>query len=412
MKLRPAFLRHSVSFVLLTCLLSAVTAGAAGPNSVQGGRSDERIVIAGSGAGEAKADLPSKDDISTICIEAKSGLVISEHNSQTPRPPASMVKMMHFLLVAEGLREGKWRLDTPVTVTENGAVNEGTRVFLKADDVFTVDELMAAMAVASANDAGMAIAEGLWGSEEACLKRMNERAAELGMTNTTFRTAHGLPADDGQEDDMTTALDMAILAQYCVLAPAILKWTSQKEIRFRPTDEPKASTNKLLARMPDCDGLKTGYTRAAGFCVTATAERDDIRLIAVVMGTKSVSARFDIAEQLLEQGFAAVCRKRLMAAGDAMEAAAPVCNCEIAATRLVAAEDLWVVVTKTEVEQLEVVYEHPRLIQAPARAGTVVGEVRGELAGHPLGSVSLVLSGDIEEAGWRWKLTGSVRPRL
>jgi len=359
--------------------------------------------------GAAPALLP---EASTICIEAQSGLVITEQNADLQRPPASMLKMMLLLLVAEGIHEGKWSLDTLITVSTHARAMGGTQVYLKEGEVIKLDDFMSAICVASANDAAMAVAEGLWGNEEACKKRMNERALELGMTNTVFNSVHGLPPSSGEESDLTTARDMARLSQFCVLDPVIMRWVGQKELVFRPEDAPIANTNKLLGRMPDCDGIKTGYTHGAGFCITATARRNDIRLIGVVMGVDGPRDRFEIARELLEQGFAQVTRKRVLAKGDPVGEPIRVTNCETEKVRLTAAEDLAVIVKNEDVGKLEVkVPAAPAFLQAPIAAGTVLAEASVQLQGKELGSVALVPPADLPEAGLRWKLVHSIMPR-
>lgn len=246
-------------------------------------------------------DVP--EGVSAICVEAESGRVLFEKDADVARPPASMVKLIQMLLVCEGLRHGEWTLDTPVRVTRNAERMGGTQVFLKAGEAHELGDLMKAVAVASANDAAMAVAEGLWGSKEAYLERANERMRQLGMTNTTFRSVHGLPPEKGELPDATTARDMALLARACVREPLIREWTSMQELVFRPGQATQYNTNKLLWRMADCDGLKTGYIRAAGYCVTGTAQRDGARLIVVVMGHPNNNGRFALARDLLETGF-------------------------------------------------------------------------------------------------------------
>lgn len=255
---------------------------------------------------QSSGALAEPGAVSALCIEAESGRVLSERNADAVRPPASMIKMMQMLLVSEGIRNDRWTLGTPITVTRHARRMGGTQVFIHEGDVFALGTLMEAVVVASANDAAMAVAEGLWGSESAYLLRVNERARELGMNRTEFHSVHGLPPDRGEQPDRSTARDMALLARKCVQNPQILAWTRMKRVRVRPGETPYLNTNKLLTRMPDCDGLKTGYIRAAGFCITATAERDGVRLIAVVMGHRSGHGRFELAEKLLEDGFAAV----------------------------------------------------------------------------------------------------------
>lgn len=357
----------------------------------------------------AEVPLP---EVSTLCIEAQSGLVISEQNADVVRPPASMLKMMIMMLVAEGVHNGSWTMDTEITVTKHAQGMGGTQVYLKEGDKFKLSELMAAVCVASANDAAMAVAEGLFGSEEACKKRMNERAAELGMAHTTYHSVHGLPPSKGEECDMTTARDMARLGQFCVLDPLIMSWVGQKELVFRPGDAPHQSTNKLLVQMPGCDGIKTGFTYGAGFCITATAVRNDIRLIAVVMGADQRKERFDLAKELLEGGFAQVSKKRILAKGDPVGDAFRILNCETDKVRLTAADDLTVVVKNDDVAKIEVkVIDPPPYLEAPIQAGAPLLTASVQLAGKELGKVGVVANTDLPEAGWRWKLVRSIRPR-
>ena len=359
--------------------------------------------------GAAPAPLP---EASTICIEAQSGLVITEQNADLRRPPASMLKMMLLLLVAEGIHEDKWSLETPITVSKHARAMGGTQVYLKEGEVIKLGELMSAVCVASANDAAMAVAEGLWGNEEACKNRMNERALDLGMTNTVFNSVHGLPPSSGEEPDLTTARDMVRLGQFCVLDPMIMGWVGQKELVFRPGDAPIANTNKLLGRMPDCDGIKTGYTHSAGFCITVTARRNDIRLIGVVMGVDGPRDRFEIARELLDQGFAQVTRKRVLAKGDPVGEPIRVTNCETEKVRITAAENLAVIVKNEDVGKLEVkVPAAPAFLQAPIAAGTVLAQASVQLQGKELGSVALVPPAELPEAGLRWKLVHGLTPR-
>ena len=349
--------------------------------------------------------------VSTICVEAQSGLVLAEQNADLPRPPASMAKMMLFLLVMEGVHNGKWTLDTPVTVTKHAQGMGGTQVYLEAGEVWTVRQLAEAAAVVSANDAAMALAEGLWGSEDAYKAVVNKRAAELGMLNSTFNSVHGLPPDKGKDPDATTARDMARLGQFCVADPQILEWVSKKELQFKSGANVHSSTNKMLWRMSECDGIKTGYTRGAGFCVTATASRDGIRLIAVVMGCLRSGERFDLAQKLLEDGFAQVRRKQVVAKGEKVGDPVPVADGEVQSVQLIAADDLWVIVKENDLPSLRVVPERPAVIRPPIQAGTAVGEVSVQLAGKTLGSVKLTAPVNLNKAGWLGKAKNSISPR-
>ncbi|MFP4172897.1 MAG: D-alanyl-D-alanine carboxypeptidase family protein [Candidatus Hydrogenedentota bacterium] len=362
-------------------------------------------------AGAALAEYTSaENNISFVVIEADSGFVIAEHNADEVRAPASMVKMMQMLLVAEGVAEGDWTLDKELTASARAAAEWGSQVYLQEGEVWPLAELMQAVAVRSANDGAVMVAEGLWGSEEAYLERMNERAAELGMDDTEFFSVNGLPpTNEDRPHDRTTAQDMARLAQECLKHPIIMEWvgTRSLDIDSRRNDH-RHNTNRLLTQMKGCDGFKTGYTRAAGYCVTATAEKDGTRLIAVVMGFKNANNRFGLARYLMEQGFQEMRRLLLLAENEALAEETPVNNSTNATTRLKSAEDLWVNVHMNQVYDVELVTRAPERLQAPMTAGTIVGDVRVELNGEVLAEAPLKVGEDLEEAGWRWKITHTV----
>jgi len=309
-----------------------------------------------------------------------------------------------MLLVAEGLETGQWSNDLPVVASAHASQMGGAQVFLKEGETHPLGRLMSVVAVASANDGAMAVAEGLWGSEQRYLVRMNERAKELGMIDTTFNSVHGLPPNNGIDHDRTTARDMAILAQWCVRKPGVLEWTRQQELQFRPGNAVKYNTNKLLWRMKDCDGLKTGFTRAAGFCLTATAARNGVRLIAVVMGHDSKYGRFNLAEKLLEDGFRELRRFRYLAKGQPVGGPVPVHNCVTEEVRLVTAEEVWITVRERDKHRLALVARRPERLDAPVRNGARVGEAHVRLAGQTVATVGLVSPRDLDAAGWRWKL--------
>ncbi|MBI2432081.1 MAG: D-alanyl-D-alanine carboxypeptidase, partial [Candidatus Hydrogenedentes bacterium] len=277
--------------------------------------------------GQAVAGQSPIKPVSAICVEAESGLVLFQQDADVPRPPASMVKLMMMLLVAEGVEGGTWTLQQPIAISTYASSMGGTQVFLKAGEVWPLAKMMDAVAVASANDGAVAVAEGLWGTLAKYLETANRRALELGMIDTVYRSANGLPPDNGRDFDLTTARDMAVLARACVQHDMIMRWVGQREFQFRETDALKSNTNKLLWRMPDCDGMKTGYIRAAGFCITATAQRGGVRLISVVMGNPSKYDRFNQAQQLLEGGFRNVRKLRLVAQGQSLGKPVPVNNC-------------------------------------------------------------------------------------
>jgi len=247
-----------------------------------------------------------------ITMDADSGQVIYEDNADVVSPPASMTKLMTFAVLHDKLLDGSIKLETPITVTGPDSHIGGTRVWLKEGEVFPVEELIYAMMIQSANDAAYALARTVAGSPQAFVVLMNAKARALGMTNTTFRSPHGLPPTSRRisEGDLTTPRDFARLCRYVLLETDVLKYTSVHTRPFglsRPQG-PVVMTNHnhLLGKIAGLDGLKTGFTNGAGFCLSATALRNGRRIIVVTMGgSDSKSRDFKVAE-LIENGFASL----------------------------------------------------------------------------------------------------------
>lgn len=245
-----------------------------------------------------------------IVIDAASGKTLFEENPDVVSPPASMAKLMTFAVLYDKLQAGSITLQTPVTVTAADSKIGGTQVWLKEGEVFPVEELIYAMMIQSANDAAYALARTSAGSVDAFVSQMNAKARELGMTRTVFRTPHGLPPRDRNvsEGDLTSPRDFATLARHLLLNTDVLKYTS---VRSRPFGAPQrvspvsmVNHNHLLTKVAGVDGLKTGFTNGAGFCLTATAERNHKRIIVVMMGCPDKKIRDLNVAELLERGFA------------------------------------------------------------------------------------------------------------
>ena len=347
--------------------------------------------------------------VSYSCVVADSGLVVSEMDPDAVRVPASMIKMMLMLLVAEGLDAGDWTLETPIEASSNAQRLGGSQVYLKKGETFPLSDYMHAVSVLSANDAALAVAEGLWGTEEAYLLAANKRAAELGMTATLIRSPHGLTL--GEDTDLTSARDLTILARECVSKPQVMAWVDHESYTFRDNGQERRSTNRLLFNMADCDGLKTGYTRAAGWCFTATAERNGVRLIAVVMGCSSVRQRFAAAEQVLENGFARMKRVRLLAAGQEVDPAIPVENSKESNVRLAVTQPIVAVVDPESEGDVRYLAELPSVLRAPIEAGAIVGTLKVLVGDVTLGSSPLAVPHKLESPSWPWKVRQSVMKR-
>ena len=239
---------------------------------------------------------------SAILIDSATGKVLFEKNADEALAPASMTKIASMLIIMEAIDNGNLSLDDEVTISEEAADMGGSQVFLEAGEVYTVHDLLKGVAIASGNDAVVALAEKVAGSQGEFVAMMNERAKELGTTNTNFVNAHGLDA----EGHYSTARDMAIIAKELLSHEKILEYTSIYEEYLEKNDGTKTwlvNTNKLVRFYDGVDGLKTGYTTTAGYCLTATASKDDFRLISVVMGEESSENRSSDTVKMLNYGF-------------------------------------------------------------------------------------------------------------
>ena len=236
-----------------------------------------------------------------VLIEPESGRVLYEKSPDEKMPIASITKLMTLLLTFEAIHGGKLTLDTLVPVSEHAYHMGGSQIWLEPGEQFTLDEMLRAICVSSANDAAVAVAELVGGSEPAFVEQMNARAAELGMTNTTFRNACGLDT----EGHLSTARDVAVLSCYIMnTCPELLHYTGIWTDSLRNGQTQLVNTNKLLKRYSGITGLKTGTTSGAGVCISASAVRDGLILIAVILGSPSSADRFNAATTLLDYGFA------------------------------------------------------------------------------------------------------------
>lgn len=247
-----------------------------------------------------------------VVIDAASGQVLFEDHQGDPSPPASMTKLMTFLVVHDKLQSGALTLDTPVTVTAADSRIGGTQVWLKEKEVFPVEELLYAMMIQSANDAAYALARTAAGSIDAFLELMNAKARDIGMTQTTFRTPHGLPPASRRiaEGDLTTPHDFALLSRELLLKTDVLTYVSIKTREFGADQRAETvvmnNHNHLLGKITGVDGLKTGFTNGAGFCLSATALRNGRRIIVVAMGSPDRKLRDIKVAELIERGFSAL----------------------------------------------------------------------------------------------------------
>lgn len=361
------------------------------------------LLVAGqacSGGGVAAQGFELEAPAALLMV-AETGQVLYEKNADEPRPPASLAKIMTLLLVMEALDAGRVSLDEPVITSRYAASMGGSQVYLAEGERQSLEKMIEAVAIASGNDAAVALAEHLYGTEAAFVQQMNRRAQELGLQGTYFADATGLPVPDGQRQGVTTARDVAIMSRTLIQEhPQVLEWTSIRTKEFR--SQPRFilyNTNKLLGSYPGMDGLKTGHTSEAGYHLAATAEQNGVRLIAVVMGTRSEADRNEQVTQLLNYGFRAFEPVAAARKGE-----------PVGEMRLVdgnperftveAAADLQVLIPRGRQGDLRRSVQWLEDVQAPLERGDRVGSVVAYLGEEPLAQTDVVAAQDVERAGF------------
>ena len=253
----------------------------------------------------------AKNAKSVILIESSTGEIIYERNSNEKLAPASMTKMMSLILIMEAIENKSIKLDQIVTISENASKMGGSQIYLETNEKMSVDDLLKGVCMASANDAVVALAETIYGSEEEFVNEMNKKAKELGLENTYFKNATGLD----EEGHYSSASDMALIAKELIKHEKVLEYSSRYEDYLRENTNKKfwlVNTNKLIKTYDGMDGLKTGYTEKAGYCLTATAKRNNMRLIGVVMKEESSAIRNTDMSELLNYGFSMYKVKNLL----------------------------------------------------------------------------------------------------
>ncbi len=320
--------------------------------------------------------------------DADSGRVLLAYNADMEWPPASMAKMMLLLVAQEQINSGRFKPNDVVRISERSAHTGGSRVGLKEGDVYPLRELMKAALVKSANDAAVAVAEKIAGSVEAMVRMMNQRALELGMSHTEYRTVDGLPPRPAHDADHTNALDLATVGRAIIRETKLLEWSSQESMDFDDGVCVLRNTNHLVGHFEGCDGLKTGFTSMAGFNVTTTAKRGNMRLIAVILGAPSNQQRFAQAAKLMNWGFDRFTAVSLLRSGEPLPVQVQV-NAG-PTIQPIAASELKVVLPKEDVAGVKLVYDVAPMIQSPVTTGESLGRVLVHYQGQVLTEVSAI----------------------
>jgi D-alanyl-D-alanine carboxypeptidase (penicillin-binding protein 5/6) len=352
-------------------------------------------------AQEPKVEL-AHDAKSAILIERDTGMILYEKNAHEKLPPASMTKIMTMLLIMEALDQGKLKLNEKVRASEYAASMGGSQIFLEPGEEMTVDELLKGIAIGSGNDASVTLAERIAGSEEAFVQMMNEKAKQLGLKNTSFQNPTGLPA----KDHYSTAYDMAIMAKELLKYELITKYTGQYEDYLRENTDKKfwlVNTNRLVKFYPGVDGLKTGFTSEAKYCLTATAKKGNMRVIAVVFGAPTPKERNAQITKMLDYAFSHYETHPLYKRGETITTV-KVSKGKKKEVKVVTSEPISVLAKKGEsVEKIEKVWNVSKNIKAPVKKGDVLGTLVLKKDGKKIAKSSLVAKENVEEANF-WQL--------
>jgi len=339
------------------------------------------FILVGSAAFAQTRPVPAPPVIgatSYLMIDAQSGHELASLKPDTPVPPASLTKLMTSYVVFHALKEGQITLDDEVTISEKAWRMQGSRMFVEVGKRVRVKDLLLGVIVQSGNDASVALAEYVAGSESVFAEMMNQHAQALGMQSTHYVNSTGWPDDD----HYSTARDLATLTRAMIREfPDYYAWHSVKEFQWGEIKQ--TNRNRLLWRDDSVDGLKTGHTEAAGYCLVSSAERDGMRVIAAVLGTASDKARIDGSHALINYGFRFFETRLLYKAGEEITRAR-IWKSEYEFSSLGVMEDLYVTVPRGRYDSLESVHNMPAVLMAPVTAGQALAEIKVSLDDNDL----------------------------
>lgn len=345
---------------------------------------------------------PSVAASSYYLMDFNSGRVLAEKDPDKRVAPASLTKIMTVYVVFRELKAGHLTLDEKVTISQNAWETGGSKMFVEVNKQVSIEDLLQGVVIQSGNDASVALAEHVAGSEQTFATMMNEQASRLGMVNSNFENATGLP----MPNHYSSAHDLAVLAQALIKEfPDYYRWDSQKEFTYNGITQ--QNRNQLLWRDASVDGVKTGFTDDAGYCMVASAKREDMRLIAVVMGTASPNARANESQSLLNYGFRFFETHRLYEAGKALSEAR-VRKGETSKLSVGVAEDVYVTAPRKHFSELKAESQVDKAVLAPINKGDTVGALNVTLAGETILSKPLVAMDSIAEGGFFRRLYDAV----
>jgi len=328
-----------------------------------------------------------------LLIDFNSGTILAESNSSEQLEPASLTKIMTAYVVFKEISEGNITLTEEVLISKKAWRTPGSRMFIEVGKRISVEKLLKGMVIQSGNDASVALAEHVAGSEEVFANLMNDHAQRLGMTSSSFKNSTGLP----DKEHYTTAADIAKVTMATIREfPEFYEWYSIKDYTFNKITQ--ENRNKLLWRDESVDGVKTGHTDSAGYCLVASAKRNDTRLVSVVMGTKSINARAKETQTLLNYGFRFFETHRLYGAGEELSITR-VWKGSAESLALGLEAPLYVTIPRRQYKNLAANMSITPKLEAPIRKGQVIGQVQVSLAGDLVAEVPLVALANVAEGG-------------
>ena len=343
----------------------------------------------------AEQEIPGK---SALLMDIATGKVLFEKNAHEPLAPASVTKVMTMLLIMEAIDSGALSWDDTVTASEAAAAKGGSQIYLKVGETMPVADMVKSIAVSSANDCACAMAEHIAGSEAAFVEKMNQRAKELGMQDTHFVNCTGLDDSEDAKNHLTSAYDIALMSRELLkYHPDILKYTTIWMDTVRNGQFGLSNTNKLVRFYPGATGLKTGFTSGAGYCLSASAERDGLGLIAVVMGCESSADRFAACKSLLDYGFA---NYALVDPAPDGENAVQVRLGKAAFVKAVPGEETQLLVEKNQLSLIRIQTELEETVTAPVSRGQRLGTLKIFAGEQMLSSVPMVAEEAVERLSY------------
>ena len=346
---------------------------------------------------------------SALLMDIATGTVLYEKNAHEQLPPASVTKVMTMLLIMEAIDSGCIRWEDTVTASEAAAEKGGSQIFLKVGETMTVTDMVKSIAVSSANDAACAMAEHIAGSEMAFVEKMNEKAAALGMQDTHFVNCTGLDDDPNAAQHLTSAYDIALMSRELMLHhPKIREFTTIWMDTVRDGTFGLANTNKLVRFYPGATGLKTGFTQKAGYCLSATAQRDGMGLIAVVMGAETSQDRFNACNQMLDYGFA---NYALVTPQLEKTYQIPVALGNQGHVTAVPAEDVQLLIDKSQRGSVTTQVELEETVTAPVSKGQKLGVLTIRAGEQVLAQVNMVADTGVQKLTWG-QLFGALLRRI